>query len=32
MKRNSGNRTRTAAQLGVSPRGLFKKITKHNLG
>jgi transcriptional regulator with GAF, ATPase, and Fis domain len=31
LAKNGGNRTRTAAELGVTPRSIFNKIRKHRL-
>jgi DNA-binding NtrC family response regulator len=31
LERNGGNRTRTAVQLGCTPRSIFNKIKKHRL-
>jgi transcriptional regulator with GAF, ATPase, and Fis domain len=31
LEQNDGNRTRTAAELGLTPRSIFNKIKKYNL-
>jgi transcriptional regulator with GAF, ATPase, and Fis domain len=31
LEKNGGNRTRTAAELGLTPRSIFNKIKKHGL-
>ena len=31
LKQNGGNRTRTAAELGLSPRSIFNKLKKYQL-
>jgi transcriptional regulator with PAS, ATPase and Fis domain len=32
LKQNGGNRTRTAAELGLTPRSVFNKLKKYQLG